>query len=311
MMRKTAFFAAAMLASLAPAAQAEDDGHVGDTKEVVLDPKASYLIVQTNSASSMFSFGLTFLRRPTDADISDYIARRAAALAKAREKWSRKHARWAEDAARWDAMPAKARTKPRPVEPVEPTDANLAFAPIDRENMVQIGPFNRFAKKDGRSTFVTRVKPGRYAFYGPIIFNAAAAGGTCMCMGTIEFEIPEGTIVNAGMMKLNWFEEREKAKAEGRPLPKTTFDLPPDISAVGWELPSAAAIADPRLAAYRIVPAQFRAAGPFPNYFGIMVDRLTAIPGVLTYRRDQIIDGASVTTEAVIPPTPATLSPRP
>jgi hypothetical protein len=30
-----------------------------------------------------------------------------------------------------------------------------------------------------------------------------------------------------------------------------------------------------------------------PNYFGVEIDRLQAIPGVLRYDRDQIIDEAS------------------
>ena len=37
-------------------------------------------------------------------------------------------------------------------------------------------------------------------------------------------------------------------------------------------------------------PAQYRAAGKIDNFFGVMVDRLTALPGVLAYQRDQVID---------------------
>lgn len=284
-----ALLLAATFPAAALAADADDFAPVGDKEIVALDPQASYVILQTNSDSSMFSFGLALMRRPTDADRADYVRRRGEALVKAHAKWERKHKDWATNAAAWDAAKTGARAKKRPVEPVEPTDANLAFAPLDRENMVQIGPFDRFAKKDGRSTFVHKVKPGSYVFYGPIIFNAAAAGGTCMCMGSIEFEVPEKTVVHAGMMALNWMDERAKAKAEGRPVPKTDLDLPPEMNAVSWELPREGGVTDPRLAAYRIVRAQMRAAGPFPNYFGVAIDRLTAIPGIVTYDRDRII----------------------
>lgn len=295
MSMKVLISALALLAAVVPAAavatENDDYAAVGDKEVIALDPNASYVILQTNSDSSMFSFGLTLLRRPTEEDRADYIRRRGEALVKAREKWERKHKDWAANAAAWDKAKDGQRPKKRPVEPVEPTDANLAFAPIDRENMVQVGPFDRFAKKDGRSTFVHKVKPGRYVFYGPIIFTANGAGGTCMCMGSIEFEVPEKTIVHAGMMALNWMDERAKAKAEGRPVPKTDLDLPPEMNAVSWELPRAGASIDPRLAAYRIVPAEMRAAGPFPNYFGVGVDRITAIPGVIAYQRDRIIAG--------------------
>ena len=47
---------------------------------------------------------------------------------------------------------------------------------------------------------------------------------------------------------------------------------------------------DPRLSSYKVVPASFKAAGPVPNYYGVQVDRMTAIPGVLGYDRDKIID---------------------
>ena len=52
---------------------------------------------------------------------------------------------------------------------------------------------------------------------------------------------------------------------------------------------------DPRLSAYKVVPATFRAAGPVPNYFGVQVDRMTALPGVLAYDRDKIVDAAAGT----------------
>ena len=292
-MRRSILALALLAAELFPVsafgADADEFAPVGDKEVVTLDPDASYVILQTNSDSSMYSFGLTLLRRPTNADRSDYVRRRGEALAKAHAKWERQHASWTAEAGRWNAMKPNQRAGKRPVEPVEPTDANLAFLPIDRENMVQVGPFDRFAKKDGRSTFVHKVKPGRYVFYGPIIFNANAAGGTCMCMGSIEFEVPERTIVHAGMMTLNWMDERAKAKAEGRPVPKTDLDLPPEMNAVSWELPRAGASIDPRLSAYRIVPAEMRAAGPFPNYFGVGIDRITAIPGIITYDRDRIV----------------------
>lgn len=278
--------------AFAPPVAAKDDVYqaVKDTNEVALDPEASYLVVQTNSASSMFSFGMAFLRRPEPADIEDYTRRRAEALEKAHAKWVGKHERWEAELAQWEGLSKSAQASlKRPVEPVEPTDANLAFPALDMENMVPIGPFNRFSKADGRSTFVHRVKPGRYAFYGSLIF-AQTVGGTCMCMGTFEFDVAPGQVVYAGMMADSWLAARAAAKQAGQPLPKTPFDLPADVSSLTWTVPEAGVIADPRLAGHTIVPARLRAAGPIPNYYGVAVDRMTAIPGVLDYRRDTVID---------------------
>ncbi len=286
--------AAASLAALPSAASAapgqREFKSVGDKNPVTLDPAKSYLIVQTNSDSGMVSFPLAFVRIPDEADIADYRARRQAALDKAHAKWVKRHAQWKAEFTNWYRLEGSEKERtPRPVQPVEPTDANLDFTPLDLENMYQIGPFNRFAKDNGRSTFVTAVPPGRYAFYGPV--NIVAGGlGTCMCMGTIQFEVKPGEIVNAGMMRLSLPEERDRAKKEGREPPHDDFDLPETMNSIGWEVPQAGAAIDPRLSSYPIVPAELRAAGRFPNYYGAQIDRLTPIPGILEYERDRVVD---------------------
>lgn len=286
---KTALIAAALLAAATMPAVAADGPPVREYKAIAdkpvaeIDPAKSYIIVQTETATP-----LTFIRRPEKEDIDDYLGRRKEALAKAHDKWVKKQANWVRDAAAWDKA-GSSRTGPRPVKPVEPTDANLAFPAIEQENMVSIGPFNRFAKEKGRSVFLHMVPPGRYAFYGPIII-AAAAGGTCLCMGSIQFEVKPGQIVNTGTMVGTWMAERAKAKAEGRPVPPMTTEFPGKLTTTSWQPPVAGDRIDPRLAAFTIVPADLRASGRVPNYFGLQIDRLTPIPGVLDYDRDKIID---------------------
>jgi hypothetical protein len=255
---------------------------VADKPVAEIDPAKSYIIVQTESATP-----LTFIRRPDKEDIDDYLRRRQEALAKAHGKWEKKQANWVRDAAAWDKG-GSSRTGPRPVKPVEPTDANLAFPAIEQENMVSIGPFNRFAKEKGRSIFLHMVPPGHYAFYGPIII-AAAAGGTCLCMGSIQFEVKPGQIVNTGTMVGTWMAERAKAKAEGRPVLPISTEFPGKLTTTSWQPPAPDKV-DPRLAAFTIVPADLRASGRVPNYFGLQIDRLTPVPGVLDYDRDKIID---------------------
>lgn len=293
MLRKLVFALAPILyMGSVPAVAAGDpiSKAVGDTKVVTLDLAASYLIVQTNSDSSIVSFGLAFIRRPEAPDMQDYSRRRKETLDRARAKWELRYAQWTADLAAWERLSDTAhKTAKRPVEPVEPTDQNLAFPALDMENMLPIGPFNRFSKANGHSTFIHRVQPGRYAFYGSLTFGELV-GGICMCMGTFEFDIAPGQIVYAGMMADSWLDARAKAKAEGKPVPKTGFDLPPDVSSLTWTVPTEGAIDDPRLAAYRIVPAQLRAAGRIPNYYGVPIDRITSISGVLAYDGDKVID---------------------
>lgn len=258
---------------------------VADKPVVTLDPTFGYIMVQSDGATAM-----SFIRLPEPADFDDYRKRRGEALTKAHDKWFRKHERWAKDAADYRALSPEARARViRPVEPIEPTDANLAFTAIEMENLIGMGPFNRFSKANDTSTYLTQVRPGRYAFYGSIII-ANGVAGTCMCMGTFEFEVKPGQIVNAGAVVLNWLEERQRAKAEKREVPHTDMDLPETLNTLGWKPAVAGAPVDPRLAAYTIIPAELHASRRFPNYFGVQVDRITPIPGVIAYDRDKIVD---------------------
>jgi len=47
---------------------------------------------------------------------------------------------------------------------------------------------------------------------------------------------------------------------------------------------------DPRLNGAHVVPARFRPVGKLPNYFGLPINRMPAIPGVMRYDRDRIVD---------------------
>ena len=77
---------------------------------------------------------------------------------------------------------------------------------------------------------------------------------------------------------------------KGRETPDNDFDLPESLNSISWAPPEPGAEIDPRLASLRIVPAELRAGGRFPNYYGVQIDRLTAIPGVLEYDRDRVVD---------------------
>lgn len=260
---------------------------VADKPSVALDPAKSYVLIDVASGGGT---PLMLVRRPEQAEIDDYRTRRTEALEKAHAKWVKRHASWVAELARWKKLSSADRQGyPRPEEPVEPTDLNLAFPALDQENMVSIGPMNRFAKAGGRSTYLHMLPPGRYALYG-LVSILDAVTGTCMCMGSIEFDVGPGQIVHAGTLKLNLWDERVKAKAEGRPLPPTDMDLPETMNSLSWEPPGPDIAVDPRLSAYKVVPADLWASQGFPNYFGIQIDRMTPVPGVLAYERDRIID---------------------
>lgn len=281
--------AAGMVGAAAPAASEEPAlfaRPVGDKKAVTLDPAHSYVIVQTQVALPMI-----FIRQPDQPAVEDYRQRRKAAFDKAHARWTKRHASWVDYVADYRRAKAQGiKYLPPEKEPVEPTEARLNFPPLDLENIIGIGPTQRFAKGETRSTYVTELKPGTYRFYGVISVLPDKTEGTCMCMGTVKFEIKPGQIVNIGTIRLSLTDAQAKAVTAGKPVPKTEFDLPDELSTVSWDPPIPGDPIDPRLAGYTIEAADLRPGGRFPNYYGIEIDRVSAIPGVLAYDRDQQVD---------------------
>jgi hypothetical protein len=47
---------------------------------------------------------------------------------------------------------------------------------------------------------------------------------------------------------------------------------------------------DPRIASLPIRRAEFHAVGKLPNFFGVRLGRIPAMPGVIDYDHDRIID---------------------
>jgi hypothetical protein len=257
---------------------------VKDSPTVQLDLNGAYILLRSATPASINLFRLA-----TPPEVEDYRGRRWQALQKAHAKWVKKHAEWEQEL---KAFQLAATGGSAPEEPAEPTDANLDFQPIDQENLLGFGPLNRFAKEaGGSSTYLQRVWPGRYVLYGSIFINPkGGAAGTCVCMGTVAFDAKAGEITDVGSVMMSadpitFPRMLEKAKPEDveglRSGAITTMRLTPGNSAMP---------VDSRLTQYKVVPAAFRAAGPVPNYYGVQVDRLTAIPGILAYDRDKIVD---------------------
>jgi hypothetical protein len=261
-------------------------GPVKDTPTVQLDANAAYILVRSPAPVPINLF-----RIATAEEIAEYKGRRSTALAKARVKWASRHAQWEQNR---ENLRAQGVTEE---EPVEPTEDSFDFPPLDKENLIGFGPLFRFAKvSGGNSTYLQRVWPGRYVVYGSVLVTPnGATSGMCVCMGTIAFDAKPGEIVDIGAVKasmmdgLTWprvIEKAEPADVEGLRSGSITM--------MRWTLPGSSLPVDPRLSGYKVVPAEFRAAGPVPNYYGVQVDRLTAIPGILAYDRDKIVAAAGV-----------------
>jgi hypothetical protein len=161
-------------------------------------------------------------------------------------------------------------------------EADFEMPPLELYNFIntQMGPV--FDKIDGQNVYLIAVRPGTYMLYGHMWLSGPGDAETCFCLGSVAFEARAGHVVDIGRVRLNddW---------DGPPLPPNPAgNRPFALIPTG-----AAAPVSPRLQGVTVVPARFHATGKIPNYFGALIDRLSAIPGVLAYDRDTVIDAAS------------------
>jgi hypothetical protein len=231
-----------------------------------------------------------FLRLPEPTDISDYEKRWGEALSKAKADYGRNLVSWEKAAQR-----AAAANRESPPRPVEPTAEDFEIEPIEMTYRVTMGPQFVFAKnKDPENySFLSKVKPGRYAYYGPVI----GIGGSvpCYCMGTVRFDVKPGVITDLGNFLVAAPQFDPAFPRAGVALSEATqglygmpYGLPPPRIPVSYGLP-------PSLAHFPNVRAEFRAHGKISNFWGLNVNRLYPVPGVLAYDRDIPVDATTGT----------------
>jgi hypothetical protein len=276
-MKKTiilAAAAAAMMVSPGAIAQIIKQYRAKDLT-VQVDPKTSYIFYRTQ-----VQMPVDFIRTPDNVDIDVWRGLRQLALDKEMKKYRAKHRTYLAEQKSWDrAIPQQRKGMTKPVEPVMPTLDTIAFPTIEMSTLTSVWLSPAFFKEKPVFGFLVAVKPGTYAVYGSIVVTPNGAVGTCMCMGTVKFDAKPGEIVDLGIFAspgIGIGERPPRLKPYDKPLQSELrrFDGP---------LPA-------RLQGLPVRPAEFRAAGKFPNYFGVTIDRFAPMPGVLSYWRDTIID---------------------
>jgi hypothetical protein len=252
---------------------------VKDKPAIGLDPAKAYVMLRSDIAVPLY-----LMKIPTADDQANYDKFRADALAKAHSKYVKKQAEYDAAVKEKAKAPKGATLPPLPDKPFEPTEANFDFTPFPLLAGVSIGPINRFAKVDGGlSTYLQELTPGDYRIYGPLaVAPGGGAMGSCFCMGSVAFAAKAGEIVDLGVIaaKANLQVKRPEGDSSA-PVMLDGFFLVPVASSVAI---------DPRLANARVVPAKFRPVGKLPNYFGLTINRIPPIPGVMRYDRDRIVD---------------------
>ena len=244
------------------------------------------------------------LRLPDTAMIAEYEQEWATALAKVQKKYPGKLKSWE---ASKDYAEAQGRRIPD--KPIEPTPENFAIGPIELRGPVSFGPQFVFAKgKDPESySYLTKVRPGRYAYYGPIFMAAnGAVAGMCYCMGTVAFEVKSGMITDTGNFLLVGAGADPDFPARPEKVLGSEAGLYRPVAGsdqwgqLAYGLPES-------LQSFPNVRADFRAHGKIDNFYGITLGRMPPVAGVLAYDRDKVVDlkaraeEASATVEADVP----------
>ena len=276
-MKRLSLAIAAAAALLTPVVAPAQTLRQFSRKDLVIqvDPNLSYIFYRTGVQAPM-----TFIREPDAADVAAWQVARDQAFEKLMKRYRSQMRDWRQQTNSWNRLSPSRRGGMRaPVKPVMPSQENFAFTTIEMMTMTEGGISPAFFKEKPIFGFLIAVKPGTYSFYGSTMLLGTGYAGTCMCMGTVKFDARPGEIVDLGIFGFHGI-------APGARLPRMepyAHPLPSEFRPFDGPLPT-------RLQGLPVRPAEFRAAGKFPNYFGVAIDRLYPMPGVLSYRRDMIID---------------------
>ncbi|WP_447755632.1 hypothetical protein [Sphingopyxis fribergensis] len=279
--------AAALAAALPSFAAAQLTSQSVEEKNLIsgkakIEPDSGYIYV-----SGPFRQNALLLRLPDDETVTAYEKDWAEALAKVQKKYPGK-------LKSWESRAEVARqTKGRmPEKPIEPTPENFAIGAIELRDPVSFGPQYVFAKSESPESYsyLTKVKPGRYAYYGPIfVAGGGAMAGFCYCMGTVAFEVKPGVITDTGNFFLVGPGLDPDFPPPSAPLAGSEAGLYRPQNLGGQHGPLRFGVPD-SLKAFPYAEADFRAYGKLDNFYGLSVSRMPPIPGVLAYDRDKVVD---------------------
>jgi hypothetical protein len=277
----SAALAASCLAPPAVRANPVEEKNVLSGKEK-LDPAKGYILVSGPARQ----LGM-FLRVPDDATRNDWQNDRLKAFEKAKRRYASNYTSWQVLVAA-----AKHSETAAPPAPVEPTLETTQVEPLELRDMVSFGPQFVYAKGE-TITYMQSVKPGTYIWYGNVMGGAGLpAAGTCLCMGTVRFEVKPGVVTDLGnwlqaaphwtedldVVRLQAKEAAEKRAAEGKE-PRTAMVN----DTVRFGLPAS-------LKDWPSVQAEFHAHPKVNNLLGVFISRIGPVPGVIGYHRDAIVD---------------------
>lgn len=256
------------LAAIAAPAAARDDGHfrqVAGNEPMTLRSDRAYVLLRVKKSSHAGWISPGFLRVPAESEVMAFEALRRAAHAKAGKRAG----------------------------PYE----EFAFQHKDFGNLYGVNLGRNVAESDTLRTVLLDLTPGTYVLVGG---GNRRAMWTCFCLGTVEVTATAGEVVDAGTF---FSEMASKPSSEPELAAVTNRGSMAQMdyaSMAGAIRPYRADDPLPAsLAAMKRAPAAYRAVGPFVLREALLVNYLAPVPGVLDYRRGEVVD---VKSGAIVPP---------
>lgn len=271
------------LASLAGApALAKDPPAIHQFKAkdaVLVSPDKAYLLLRANIAGKQKQ-DILLVRDLTSAEITEWKTLQAEAEAKRAKQAAQRLADENQRRAQTGAKPLTALPdRDKPVAPVLP---GLKHG---LPNVVRVDGGRSLVKSDTERVYLVEVPAGTYLVAGQSPHGMV--GGTCMCMGSVRFTAAPGHITDLGHV-LAAPEDGDSDVAEFKGLSND-----PSIKVVPWIMtvraPASDAPVPPQVRGVAAVPARYVPAAKFPNYFGMLVNRMPPIAGVLSYDEDKVV----------------------
>lgn len=239
-----------------------------------LDPARGYMAMSDHQRGFA-----TFLRVPDEATMAEYRADVDKAMAKAKKHYASALESWEAD-----VKTAAQLKQPAPAKPAEPTEETLGVMVPELRDLVTVGPMFIFAKDGGSFTYLHEVKPGTYVYYGALMpLPSGALSGACACMGTVAFEVKAGVVTDLG----NTLNQQTEIDSHAVSMVGKPVDVK-QVEKLRAKGPLAGVSGLPQ--GWEVVPAELHAYRKINNYHGVFVSRVGAIPGVLAYHRDKVVD---------------------
>ena len=167
----------------------------------------------------------------------------------------------------------------------QPTLIRLQSDENDQDNNVyQVWYRKKYRKAENGQDLFFKLKPGTYILYD--------MGGTCLCLGSVQFDVKPGEITDMGLVMADVYDRKGEASIfpEIQAFTKGHADYGYSFFATAIR-PTFDGMAFPaELTGLKRTGAVYKAKGKMPNFFSSQIDRLAPMPGILDYRGDAIID---------------------